>query len=163
MKTFSDSRGQIWNLSLTLGKVRKVRDALGLDLLNPNHYQQILSSLTDRLAYVFLLCEEQAKGLDIDADEFEKRIYGKTSEASHALLGESAAFFRKLGPDQEPMALLAEKSVESMKAGSARLKEMKSTGQLDSLFGQMETAMDELIQQTAPPKSPVSDGSGSQS
>lgn len=163
MKTFSDNRGQIWNLSLTLGKVRKVRDALGLDLLNPNHYQQILSSLTDRLAYAFLLCEEQAKGLDIDADEFEGRIYGKTSEASHALLGESASFFRLLGPDQEPMALLAEKSIESMKAGSARLKEMKSTGQLDSLFGQMETAMDELIQRTAPPKLPENDGSGLQS
>ncbi|MCC9645020.1 hypothetical protein LOC71_22310 [Rhodopirellula sp. JC740] len=160
MKTFSDNRGQIWNLSLTLGKVRKVRDVLGLDLLNLNHSQQLQASLTDRLAYVYLLCEEQAKGLDIDADEFEERLYGKASEASQALMGESVTFFRKLGPDLEPMAMMAERCMKSMKAGSARLKEMKSSGQLDSLFKEMDEAMDKFIQQGTLPTSPESDGNG---
>ena len=38
-----------------LGKVRQLREKLGLDLLDSQHHLQVLNSLTDRLAFAFLL------------------------------------------------------------------------------------------------------------
>lgn len=155
MKTFTDNQGEIWNLTLSLAKIRKMRESLGLDILNPTHYLQIMSSLTDRLAFTFLMCEEQARRIEVSADQFEERLYGEgfANKASLAFLGETELFFQKLG--QSAMASLAKKTIESMKAGQIRLDEMIASGQFDSLLNQAESEMENLLQQ--------SDGVGSQS
>lgn len=155
MKTFKDNKNQSWQISLTLQKVRKLREKLGLDLLNPQHYLQVLESLTDRLAFCFLLCEDAAKKQDIDVDEFETRLYGDgvAAEAGIAFLSECELFFRKLG--QEALAELTKKSIASMRSGQARLDEMLKTGQLDSLMDQAESEIQKLLQPSV--------GSGSQS
>lgn len=146
MKSFKDAEGQTWNLSLTLGKVRQLREKLGLDLLNPSHYLQILNSLTDRLAFCFLLVEDQAKAIGVDADAFEERLYGPgvSTSASHAFLEETQNFFQKLG--QTSMEALARKSIESMKAGQARIDEMITTGQFDSLLDRAEEEIQKMLQ-----------------
>jgi hypothetical protein len=145
MKSFKDAEGQTWNLSLTLGKVRQLREKLGLDLLNPSHYLQILNSLTDRLAFCFLLVEDQAKVIGVDADSFEERLYGPgvSIAASHAFLEETQNFFQKLG--QTSMEALARKSIESMKSGQARIDEMISTGQFDSMLDKAEEEIQKLL------------------
>jgi len=155
MKSFKDAEGQTWNLSLTLGKVRQLREKLGLDLLNPTHYLQVLNSLTDRLAFCFLLVEDQAKAIGVDADAFEERLYGPgvSTSASHAFLEETQNFFQKLG--QTSMEALARKSIESMKSGQARIDEMISTGQFDSLLDKAEQEIQKMLQPNA--------GSGSES
>jgi hypothetical protein len=155
MKTFKDNQKQTWQINLTLQKVRSLREKLGLDLLNPQHYMQVLGSLTDRLAFVFLLVEDEAKKLGIDIDAFESRLYGDgvAQEVGIAFLAECELFFRKLG--QEAMAELTKKSVASMRSGQTRLDEMMKTGQLDSLMDQA----DKEIQKMLPP----SVGSGSPS
>ena len=91
---------ETWTLGLTLGKVREFRTRLGLDLLNPQHHLQVLNSLTDRLAFVFLLCEEQAKQTEVSVDEFEERLIGDgfADAASDAFLAELAFFFPQPGP-----------------------------------------------------------------
>jgi hypothetical protein len=154
MKTFKDNQDQQWNLALTLGKVRQLREKLGLDLLNPNHYLQILSSLTDRLAFCFLLVEDQAKAIDVDADQFEERLYGDnvSTQASLAFLEETELFFQKLG--QKALAALAKKSIQSMKSGQARIDEMMSTGQFDSLLDQAENEMQKMLQASVGSGSP---------
>lgn len=150
MKTFTDNEGQIWTLSLSLQKTRKMREALGLDLFNPQHYLQILNSLTDRLAFVFLLCEQSAKEIDVNADQFEMRLYDKpgkegiSQRASLSFLEETEAFFLLLG--QKAMAALARKSIESMKAGQAKVDEMMATGQFDSLLDQAQNEVEAMLQ-----------------
>lgn len=153
MKSFKDNQGHTWNLSLTLGKVRQMREKLGLDLLNPTHYLQILNSLTDRLAFCFLLVEDQAKAIGIDVDGFEERLYGDTvsTDAGLAFLEETELFFQKLG--QKALATLARKSIESMRSGQARIDEMITTGQFASLLDQAEAEMQKMLQ--------LSGGSGS--
>jgi len=155
MKSFKDSQGQPWHLSLSLAKIRQMREKLGLDILNPTHYLQILNSLTDRLAFCFLLVEPQAKELQVDIDAFEERLYGDgvSTAASLAFLEETELFFQKLG--QKALAALAKKSIESMKSGQARIDEMIATGQFDSLLDQAEEEMQKMLQ--------VSAGSGSPS
>lgn len=146
MKQFKDNQAQVWNLTLTLAQVRNLRGVLGLDLLNPQHYLQVLNSLTDRLAFTFLLVEPQAKELGVDADQFEERLYGESfsNEASLAFLEETELFFQKLG--QKALASLAKRSIESMRSGQARLDEMMTTGQFDSLLDKAEAEMQQLLQ-----------------
>ncbi|WP_144057754.1 hypothetical protein [Novipirellula maiorica] len=161
MKTFSDNKGEIWTLSLTLQRTRKMRDVLGLDLLNPNHFLQVLNSLTDRMAFCFLLCEEKAKQLGIDADDYEERLYdtpqrdGVSAEASQALIQECEDFFLKLG--QKALAAIARKSIESMKSGKERVDELMKTGQFDSLLQKAQDEMNAMMDSQLPP----SVGSGS--
>lgn len=137
MKTFQDNQGQTWTLQLTLGKVRRLRESLGLDLLNPTHYLQVLNSLTDRLAFVFLLIQPEAEKLKIDADAFEDRLQGDeiAFNASKAFLEETESFFQKLG--QKPMAALARKGIETMDVGLARLSDQMESGDFDSLLSSL--------------------------
>lgn len=103
MKTFKDNQGQTWTINLTIPKTMACINAIGLDLLNPQHYLQILSSLTDRMTFVFLLCEQEAKSLGVSVDDFEQRLHGDgiTAEASRAFLEECEPFFRKFGQTQK--------------------------------------------------------------
>lgn len=121
-----------------------MRETLGLDLLNPQHHLQVLSSLTDRLSFVFLLVEDQAKELGLDVDQFEQRLYGKgvAARASIAFLTELESFFRRL--DQIALARLTAKSIEVMKAGQKRADEMLSSGELDSLLEKATREMETL-------------------
>ena len=145
MKTFTDNRGEIWTLALTLGKTRKLREALGLDLLAPPNYLQILGSLTDRLAFVFLLVEDKAKEIGVDADAFEERLYGGdyATNASIAFLEETELFFQKLG--QDAMSNLAKRSIASMSLGQERVSEMMKTGQFDSALDAAEAANSQSV------------------
>ena len=155
MRSFSDNMHQQWNLSLTLGKVRNLRDKLGLDLLNPQHHLQVLNSLTDRMAFVFLLCESQAKEYEVDVDEFEERLMGDgfADDASVAFLEELSDFFQRLG--QVGLAKITQRSIKTMKAGKERMTQMIANGHFDSLLDTVEKEMEQLLPENA--------GSGSQS
>ena len=145
---------QQWNLSLTLGKVRNLRDKLGLDLLNPQHHLQVLNSLTDRMAFVFLLCESQAKEYEIDVDEFEERLMGDgfADDASVAFLEELSDFFQRLG--QVGLAKITQRSIKTMKAGKERMTQMIANGHFDSLLDTVEKEMAQLLQENAGSGSP---------
>lgn len=142
---------QKWFLELNGGKVRQMRAKLGLDLLNPNDHFQVLNSLTDRIAFVFLLCEDQAKEYDVDADEFEERLYGDgfMDEASTAFLRCCSDFFLKVG--QKGLAMLTDRAIESIAAGQKKMEALLSTGQLDSLLTkaqkESQQQMDELLRE----------------
>lgn len=114
--------------------MREIAKRIGLDLLNPNHYLQLMGSLTDRLTYVWLLVEDQAKEYEINEDEFEDRLYGGNVavEASFALMEECRDFFHRLG--QEALVILTEKSIVSMRAGITRAQELIDSGELEQLL-----------------------------
>lgn len=134
MATFKDNQNQPWNVKATLWKVRKVAEVLGLELFNPVHYQNLKLSLTDRMAYLFLLCEDQAKELQIDADEFEERLYGAniSDNASAALFEEFESFARRLGQTALAKEIQADRRVM---AGALELaKELVDSGKLDSVL-----------------------------
>lgn len=153
METFKDNQGKAWNIALTLGKVRTLREKLGLDLLEQTHHIQVLGSLTDRIAFVFLLVEDQATEEGVDADAFEERLYGGdyATQASLAFLDELESFFQKLGLTVQ--ARLTRTSIESMKKGQARLADLLESGRVDSILKEAETEIEAM----------VSDGNTSQS
>lgn len=140
---------QDWTLSLNLSKVRKLRDKLGLEIFNPAHYHQILESLVDRLAFVALLCEDQAKEIGVSGDEFEERLHGDgfVTRASLAFLRETADFFHSLG--LEAMHSLATKAISWMESGQAKLDHLMKTGQLDSMMDRAKEEMERKFAENA--------------
>ena len=155
MQSFKDNQGTTWNIALTIGKVRQLREKLGLDLMDTEHHLQVLNSLTDRLTFVFLLVEEQAKDRKVDAEEFEQRLQGKgiATAASVAFCEELESFFHRY--DQEAQSRLTRTSIETMQKANARLAELIDTGQLDSMLHDAKQELETMIL--------GNDGSGSQS
>lgn len=102
--------------------------------------------MTERLTFVFLLCEDEAKEQDLNADQFEMRLYGEkvADEASFAFLAECEAFFRRLG--QVAMAEMTKNSIATMRSGQARLDQMVKDGELDSLLAKAENEVEKMLQ-----------------
>jgi hypothetical protein len=156
MRTFQDNEGHTWTLTLSLAKIRRMREKLGLDLLNPEHFTRVCTSVTEQMTFCFLLVEDQAREIGItDPDVFEERLYGEgiTTAAGFALLEEIELFSRKLG--QNTAAALAKKTIEIMKAGNANMENLLSTGQLDLLMDRAAQKTMQKLQEIA--------GSGSSS
>lgn len=145
MQSFKDAEGETWNIALTIGKVRQLREKLGLDLLDTQHHLQVMNSLTDRLAFVFLLVEEQAKLREVDAEELELRFYGEgvASAASLSFLRELENFFQRLG--QTVQARLTKSSIEAMGKAQQRLDDLLKSGKVDSLLEQATKEMEEMM------------------
>lgn len=145
MQSFKDAEGETWNIALTIGKVRQLREKLGLDLLDTQHHLQVMNSLTDRLAFVFLLVEEQAKSREVNAEELELRFYGEgvASAASLSFLRELENFFQRLG--QTVQARLTESSIEAMGKAQQRLDDLLKSGKVDSLLEQATKEMEEMM------------------
>ena len=98
-RQFTDNKGEKWTISITLWKTRYVRERLPLDIFNPNDWTELMTCLGSRFAYVWWLLQDQAKELNVDAEEFERRLYGGTYllDASAEFQAELADFFRRLG------------------------------------------------------------------
>jgi hypothetical protein len=138
MQSFKDNEGHAWHLALTIGKVRQLREKLGLELLNKEHHWQVMNSETDRLAFVFLLVEDQAKELGLDADAFEERLYGDgiADAASIAFLQELQSFFQRLGKRLE--AGLTETQIKVMTAAQSQIRELIESGKADLQLKELE-------------------------
>ncbi|QDT07794.1 hypothetical protein K227x_62220 [Rubripirellula lacrimiformis] len=154
MKTFKDNQGHEWNLALSLASVRKHRQTLGLDLFNHEHHRQVMESLVDRLAFCFLLVEEQAKAIEVSVDQFEERLYGDgfSTEAGVAFLEELADFYQKLG--QKAFAMLTTIAIKAIRAGETRMQDLESSGQITSLISQAEDEVERMFQESAGNGSP---------
>lgn len=145
MQTFKDNQQRKWTLDLTIAKVRRLREALGYDLMNPQHYVAVLQSLTDQLSFVFLLVENEAKEEGIDADAFERRLQGEgiATEASVAFLEECALFFRRF--DQQGYARMAEQSIKMRRKAQKSFDDLVKSGRFDSAMEQANQEMERLL------------------
>ena len=103
---------------------------------------------------MFLLVEDQAKEIGLDADTFEERLYGDgiADGASIAFLRELQSFFQRLGKRLE--AGLTETQIKVMTAAQSQIRELIESGKADLQFKELEK---EALKQMQ-----ASSGSGSQ-
>ena len=103
MKTFTDSAGRTWTVSLTLDSVKRVRDLLGVNLLELEQGEPPL--LTRLGTDVILLCDvifailkPQADAAGVSDSEFGAALGGEVIMAAQkAFYEELVGFFRHLG------------------------------------------------------------------
>lgn len=105
MKTFIDSKGRIWEVELNVRQMKRVRDILGVDLVNvisAGEDGAVATDTLDRVAndpillcdILWVLCEGQAKPAGVTDDDFGSSLAGDSiSEATRAFLDELVDFF----------------------------------------------------------------------
>lgn len=151
MKTFVDSHDRRWELSLTLGSAKRIRDRLGLDLLRPEGKPDgaDVPTLTrlgvDELLLgevLAILLEPQFESHQITPDQIWDTFDGATVlRAAEAFWSELADFFRQRG--QEHRLRMIEKQRAAIQAGMDRATEVIEAvdveAELDAAFGRTST------------------------
>ena len=113
MRTFQDNAGRTWTVTLNIWAVKKVRDLLGVDLLdlsgsgrtiNPTSAREgeelpdglLCRLLADPILLVdvlYVVCKEQADGANVTDEQFGRSMAGDAIDAAtRAFLEELADF-----------------------------------------------------------------------
>ena len=129
MKTFNDAAGRTWTISLTLGTAARVKDALGLDLLQPESGDPpLLTRLgTDELLLGEVICcllAGQFEAHKVNEQEVRDAFDGTTLlAAQQAFYEELIDFFRGRGRTDRAKAVAAQAKVieAAVKAVEARI------------------------------------------
>ena len=105
MKTFTDNKGRVWEVELNIRQMKRVRDILGIDLVNiisTGKDGAVATDTLDRVAndpillvdILWVLCEGQAKPAGVTDDDFGSSLAGDSiEEATRAFLDELVDFF----------------------------------------------------------------------
>ena len=105
MKAFTDAKGRSWEIELNIRQMKRVRDILGVDLVNVIQAGKdgaVATDTLDRVAndpillvdILWVLCEGQAKAAGVTDDDFGSSLAGDSiSDATKAFLDELVDFF----------------------------------------------------------------------
>jgi len=129
MRTFSDATGHDWQIALTLGSAARVKDALSVDLLQPEAGDPpLLTRLgTDELLLGEVICcllADQFEKHKVTAEEVSNSFDGKTLLAAQsAFYEELIDFFLNRGrADRAKMVAAQAKAIEAaIKMAEARI------------------------------------------
>ena len=105
MRQFTDTKERVWDVELNVRQMKRVRDALGIDLVNVIQAGKdgaVATDTLDRVAndpillvdILWVLCEGQAKAAGVTDDDFGSSLAGDSiSDATKAFLDELVDFF----------------------------------------------------------------------
>ena len=111
MKTFNDSAGRTWTLSMTIDSVKRVRDLLKVNLLEPEAGDPpILTRIaTDEILLcdiIYCLIKPQSDALGITDEQFGQALGGDAIlNAQNAFYEEMSDFFQKRGRTDRATAI----------------------------------------------------------
>lgn len=142
-KTFQDTQGRLWAVSITVRDAKRLRDLLGLNLygLAENGFVGLGELLADPVQLVdvlYVLCKDQADERKLSDEEFGRAFAGDTIEAgAHAFLEAFTDFF----PNPQRRDAIRKLLTTSETLGS-RLMD-RASSQLDDL--DVDSLLDQLI------------------
>ena len=114
MHKFNDNRGREWLVKLTFGAVKRVKELLSVDLLDPvAGNDPLLTKIGTDIAFlcdlIFVLVKPQADEANISDVEFGESLGGDAiAKAASALYEELIDFFRELGRKDVAQAVVAQ-------------------------------------------------------
>lgn len=88
MSSFKDTAGKSWTIHLDAPTIRAVRNALDLDLVDPDGktYQRLADDPCLLVDCLWLLCQEQAGREGVKEEQFGKSLVGDAIEQATAAL-----------------------------------------------------------------------------
>lgn len=94
MRSFVDTLGREWKLSINLGTVREIKRALKLDLLDdPQAIKKLTGDIELLVNALFVVVAEQAKAANVSDIQFAEGMGGDTFDlALEAFMGELIDF-----------------------------------------------------------------------
>ena len=105
MRQFTDTKERVWEVELNVRQMKRVRDVLGIDLVNviqAGRDGAVATDTLDRVAndpillvdILWVLCEGQAKAAGVTDDDFGSSLAGDSiADATRAFLDELVDFF----------------------------------------------------------------------
>ena len=141
MKAFTDAKGRSWEIELNIRQMKRVRDILGVDLVNVIQTRSdgsIATDTIDRVAndpillcdILWVLCEQQAKADGVTDEDFGRAMSGDAIlGATDALLDEIVDFFPN--PKRAILQRLVAAARRAETAAKAALDKALSTDELD--------------------------------
>ena len=105
MRQFTDTKERVWDVELNVRQMKRVRDVLGIDLVNVIQAGKdgaVATDTLDRVAndpillvdILWVLCEGQAQAAGVTDDDFGSSLAGDSIEtATRAFLDELVDFF----------------------------------------------------------------------
>jgi hypothetical protein len=97
MKTFIDNSGRTWAVTINVDSIKRVRDALGVNLLDAVDGKLIERLVADPILLcdiLYVLCQPEASAQGVNDSEFGRAMAGDAIDhATTSLLEELVAFF----------------------------------------------------------------------
>lgn len=135
MHPFKDAAGREWQIRMSIGQARKLKDDIGIDVLDGGDSLSKLATDPYTTANcLYILCESQANESGVSDEQFGESLAGDVIDsATEALLAELVDFFPKR--QREALRTMLAK-LNGMQEAAAKM----GTEKLNS------KAMDELIE-----------------
>ena len=147
MKAFTDNAGKTWSVCMTIDSVKRVRDLMGVNLVEPEAGEPpLLTRLgTDEILLcdvVFCLIKPQADACGVTDEDFGRALGGDAILAAQtALYEELIDFFLKRGRPDRAKAVAAQKKMIEMAIERVKIKleAMDPQAEIDKMFGSLST------------------------
>ena len=148
MKTFTDSAGRTWTLSLTIDAAKRVKGLLNVNLLEPEAGDPpLLTRLgTDVILLcdvVFALVKPQADAAGVTDEQFAAALGGEVILAAQtAFYEELVDFFRKLGRTDLAKAVDAQRRMIDLAVRriETRIDRLDLEAAVESMLGASSTS-----------------------
>ena len=150
MKTFKDSTGRVWELSLTIGSAMRVRDKFGFDLLQPSKSNLIVELGTDEIKLaeiIACLLEPQFEKHKVsEKDVYDSFDVDTQVAAFTAFYEELINFFQKRRPEvAEEIAGQMRIIQKEMRLNAAKVKYAESRIDENEILKAVRVRIDEEI------------------
>src|SRR3954469_2738802 len=96
MKQFKDAEGRVWEISVNVMNVKRVRDLLNVDVLKlfEDEGAKVMSDPCTLVNVLYVLCQKQADAANVTDEMFGQAMVGNALEdGATALLEDVVAFF----------------------------------------------------------------------
>ncbi len=145
MKSFTDTKSKQWNLQLTLGDFKRVKDMLEvnlLDLVVGDLLSELEADMSLTVDILYVLCKPIADEANITDEEFAMRLSGDTfEEATTAMLGAIADALPKA--KRKILHAMLEKAEGFRNAIETRALETMESLNVEEMLSPLESAGDD--------------------
>ncbi|OHB51763.1 MAG: hypothetical protein A2Y12_01375 [Planctomycetes bacterium GWF2_42_9] len=147
MKTFSDSASRQWTIQLTIDSAKRVRDLMGVNLLEPEAGEPPLITRlgTDEILLcdvLYCLIKPQADALNISSEQFGQALGGEVIlAAQNAFYDELVDFFQKRGRTDRARAVATQQKMINLAVAHSekRISSLDIDKKIQEIFGEQST------------------------
>jgi len=147
VKTFSDSASRQWTIQLTIDSAKRVRDLMGVNLLEPEAGEPPLITRlgTDEILLcdvLYCLIKPQADALNISSEQFGQALGGEVIlAAQNAFYDELVDFFQKRGRTDRARAVATQQKMINLAVAHSekRISSLDIDKKIQEIFGEQST------------------------
>ncbi|MCP4594504.1 MAG: hypothetical protein GY842_27550 [bacterium] len=139
MKTFTDNASRSWTVTINVDAIKRVRDLLGVDLLQIVEGTLIEKLIRDPVLLcdvVYVVCKPEADQKGVSDEDFGRAMAGDAIEHATKALLEELVGFSPSPRDRENLGRVLETTWRVMDRARDLIEQKLTSGQLDAQIEQ---------------------------